>query len=115
MSLVAALLLASSAVHAQPTLAKAGDCRWVHGRYVEANGSRVHRIFVLGTGHALNVDIPDEGDNSVPTALSRYFDNGQFQPLRDQILGEFYVCARERRIRGALQRVDLKKVRRIRI
>jgi hypothetical protein len=112
MSFLVALALAS----AQPQLAKAGDCGWVHGRYVEAMGSRIHRIFVLGTGHALNVDIPDEGDGSIPTTLRRYFETGQFQPLKgQQILGDFYVCARERRVAGAMQRVDLNGVKKIRI
>jgi hypothetical protein len=110
-----ALLLASSVVHAQPILAKAGDCGWVHGRYVEANGSRVRRIFVLRTGHALNVDIPDEGDNSIPMALQRYYDTGRFVPLKTDMLADFYVCAVERRVSGSMQRVDLKRVRNVRI
>jgi hypothetical protein len=111
MSLIAALLLAGG----QPQLARAGDCGWVHGRYAEANGTRVHRIYVLGTGHALNVDIPDEGVGSVPTVLQRYFKSGQFRPQRSEILADFFVCARERRIAGAMQRIALKKVRNVRI
>jgi hypothetical protein len=111
MSLIAALLLAG----AQPQLAKVGDCGWVHGRYVEANGSRIHRIFMLGTGHALSIDIPDEGDESIPAALKRYYDAGQFRPFKTDMFADFYVCTRERRVQGSMQRVDLKKARNVRI
>lgn len=111
MIFLAAFALAS----VQPRLANVGDCGWVHGHYVEANGSRVHRIFVLGTGHALNVDIPDDGDDSIPEALDRYFTTGQFNPQQDEISGDFYMCARERRVTGVMQAVDLKRVKHIRI
>jgi hypothetical protein len=115
MNLIAAFLLATSPFQSQPSLAHKGDCGWIHGRYVEANGSRIHRIFMLGTRHALSIDIPDEGDDSVPAALSHYYEDGRFQPRRDQMFGDFYVCAVERRVPGSMQRVRLKRVRSVRI
>ena len=109
------LLVALALTSVQPRLANVGDCGWVHGQYVEANGSFVHRIFVRGTGRVLYVDIPDEGDDATPKPLARYFDSGQFQPQRDQILGDFYVCARKRRSTGDMQPVELKRVRHVRV
>jgi hypothetical protein len=105
---LAALALAS----AQPQLAKAGDCGWVRGHYVVANGSRIHRIFVLGAGHALSLDIADE---SVPRALKRLYETKRFVPFTDEMFGDFYVCARERRLPEHMQRVDLKRTKNLRI
>ena len=106
---LAALALAAS----QPALANAGDCGWVHGHYVVANGSRIHRIFVLGTGHALSLDIPDEGEGSHADPYRHLY--GRFTPFQDEIYGDFYVCARERRVPGQMQTVHLKRMRNLRI
>jgi hypothetical protein len=115
MSLFALLLLASSAVHAQPALARAGDCGWVHGHYVVANGSRIHRIFVLGTGHALSLDFPDEGEGTVRDPFRHLYGRGRFTPFQDEIYGDFYVCARERHVSGHMQWVHLLRMKNLRI
>ena len=107
------LLTALALAIVQPELAKAGDCGWVHGRYVVANGSRIHRIFVLGTGHALSLDIPDEGEGSRADPFRHLY--GRFTPFRDDILGDFYVGARERRIAGHMQSVHLARMTNLRI
>lgn len=109
MSLLAAFALAA----AQPALAQVGDCGWVHGHYVVANGSRIHRIFVLGTGHALSLDIPDEGEGSAADPFRRLY--GRFTPFKDEIFGDFYVCARERRMPRHMQTVHLRKLKNLRI
>ncbi len=106
MNFLAAVLLASSAVHVQPTLAKAGDCGWVHGRFAFWNGSGIRRIWVVGTRHYLNLhdtddDVPDHRfsmDNAWP---------------HEHYYADFYVCAQQRFIPGHMQRVGLKAVRRL--
>ena len=108
MSLIAALLLAG----AQPQLARVGDCGWVHGRYVIANGSMVHRVWVIGTNHVLNLDVADE---ATPPPLMRIFRTAGYEPWLDRVSGDFYVCARERRIQGHMQRVHLIRTRNVRI
>ena len=109
MSLIAAMLLAAS----QPALAKVGDCGWVHGRYVYANGSRIHRIYLQGSRHALSLDFPDEGDGSAADPFRRMYN--RFTPFQDEIHGDFYVCARERRIEGHMQSVHLTRMKNLRI
>ena len=109
MILLAALALAT----VQPELAEVGDCGWVHGHYVVANGSRIHRIFVLGTGHALSLDFSDEGEGSGADPFRNLY--GRFTPFRDDIFGDFYVCARERRIEGHMQSVHLTRMKNLRI
>jgi len=110
MSLIAALLLAG----AQPALAKAGDCGWVHGRYAIANGSRVHRIWMIGTNHELNLDVADEAPGE-PRPLKHILATPGYEPWSDRLFGDFYVCARERRIRGHMQTVHLIRARNLRI
>ena len=105
MSLIAALLLAG----AQPALAKAGDCGWVHGRFSVTNGSMIHRIWVIGTSHMLSLDIPDEGEGSAVDPFRHLYD--RFTPFEDDIFGDFYVCARERRVPGHMQSVHLKRMK----
>lgn len=109
MSLLAALVLAA----VQPELAHAGDCGWVRGHYVVANGSRIHRIFVLGTGHALSLDIPDEADDTAADPFRHLYD--QFTPFKNEIYGDFYVCARTRRIPQHMQTVHLHRMKNLRI
>ena len=106
-------LTALALAGAQPALAEIGNCSWVHGRYAVANGSRIHRIFVLGTGHALSLDIPDEGEGSAADPIRHLYD--RFTPFEDEIIGDFYVCARERRINGHMQSVHLKRMKNWRI
>ena len=112
MSVLAVLLFASSTIHAQPMLANAGDCGWVHGRYVVANGSMVHRIWMVGTHHDLNLDVDDE---ATPAPLARVMKTKGYNPTIDRLFGEFYVCAEARRVPGQMQRVHLKRVKAVRI
>ena len=107
------LLLALLAASAQPALFKTGDCGWVRGRYDVANGSRVHRIWMIGTSHLLSLDIPDEG--YAPPPLKRYYDSRAFRPFRTRMFADFYVCARRERVRGHMQEVHLERVRNVRI
>jgi hypothetical protein len=113
MTLSAALLLASSAVHAQPALANVGDCGWVHGRYVVANGSRIHRIWMIGTGHVLSLDFSEGAEGTAADPFRRLYD--RFTPSKDEIFGDFYVCARERRLPEHMQSVHLKRMNNLRI
>ena len=112
MNVLPALLLASSLIHSQPLLANPGDCGWVHGRYVVANGSMVHRIWVVGTHHELNLDVDDE---ATPPPLAHIFKTKGYDPTTDRLFGEFYVCAQARRIPGHMQRVRLKRIKKVRI
>lgn len=106
---LAALALAS----AQPALAKTGACGWVHGRYEVTEGSRIHRIWMIGTDHLLSLDFPDEGEDSEADPFRHLY--GRFTPFDDEIFGDFYVCARERRIPGHMQLVHLKRMKNLRI
>jgi len=108
MSLGVALLLAAT----QPQLARAGDCGWVHGRYAISNGSMIHRIWVIGTSHVLNLDVADE---AAPSPLKRIIGTRGYEPWSDRIFGDFYVCARAQRIQGHMQRVHLIRTRNLRI
>jgi hypothetical protein len=106
MSAVIALLLANSVVHAQPTLSRRGDCGWVHGRFVFANGAGIRRIWVIGTKHYLNLL---DADEDVP---DRRFSMKNVWP-GEVYYGDFYVCAREKFIPGHMQHVHLKAFRKL--
>ena len=97
---------------AQPQLARRGDCGWVHGRYDVANGTRIHRIWMIGSDHILSVDTPDEGAGDAAGAMTRLY--GRFAPSDEDIFGDFYVCADEPRISGQMQWVRLKRVKNVR-
>jgi hypothetical protein len=112
MSLLVALLLASSPVHAQSFPVRVDQCQWVHGRYAIANGSMIHRIWVIGTNHVLNLDVEDE---ATPPPLKRIVSTGSYEPWKDRLFGDFYVCAREHHIAGHMQRVHLLRTRNLRI
>jgi len=97
-----ALLLAVSAHAVQPTLAKAGNCGWVHGKFAFWNGSGIRRIWVIGTRHVLNLH---DADENVP---DRRFSMKNVWP-GEVYYGDFRVCARERFIPGHMQPVQLKE------
>jgi hypothetical protein len=101
MSVIAAMLLAS----AQPALAKAGDCGWVHGRFGISNGSSIQRIWMIGTSHMLALY---DDDTYYPPSMRRLVDSKSFVPFETDIYGDFRVCARQRRISGHMQHVQLK-------
>jgi len=96
-----ALLLAASAHVQQPTLRKAGDCGWVHGKFAFWNGSGIRRIWVIGTKHILNLH---DTDDEVP---NHRFSMENAWP-REVYYGDYYVCAREKFISGHMQPVQLK-------
>jgi hypothetical protein len=112
MMLLAALALAASSSHAEPPLARIGDCGWVHGRYRLANGSSVHRIWIVGTNHIVNLDVDD---GTTPLPLKSVFDRANYEPSRDSLYADFYLCARTPRIRGRMQRVHLEMLKNVRI
>lgn len=105
MSLFLALLIAAGGNIAQPTLARVGDCGWVHGRYSIYNGAGVRRIWMIGTSHMLNLY---DWDSELPAVIQRLEKNGKFLPGRSDIFGDFLVCAQERRIPGHMQHVRFK-------
>jgi hypothetical protein len=108
MSLIAALLLASSTAHPQPFPVRAGDCRWVRGEFISANGSGLRRIWVIGTKHILYLH---DGDEDVPDSRFSY---AHLPPPTGALYrGDFYVCALENFIPGSMQRVRLKGARKI--
>ena len=110
MTLLAAMLLATSMV--QPSLAHVGECGWVRGDYRMSNGSMIHRVWMVGTNHKLNLDVADE---SIPPPLKHIFAMKGYDAFQDHLLGDFYVCASAPRIPGHMQRVHLRQTRNLRI
>lgn len=106
MSLVIALLLANSSAHPPAFPTRLGECQWVHGEYISANGSGLRRIWVIGTKHVLNLH---DWDEDVP---DRRFSLGYFPPAVI-FRGDFYACALAKFSPGAMQPVRLKAVRRL--
>lgn len=104
--LLAALAAASAGANAPPQ--RAGECRWVHGRYAIYNGSGVRRIWVIGTRRIIHLY---DNDNHVPPEIERYGRDGLYYRLEDGLYGDFYVCARERSRPGWSQHVRLFRTR----
>jgi hypothetical protein len=103
MSLVAALSLATSSTNRPP--ADVGQCKWVHGRFLIANGSSVQRIWVIGTRRIIALY---DDDKHLPAAINRYESSG---PSYDPLYGDFYVCALEQSRPGWMQHVRLLRTR----
>jgi len=108
MLLLAAALAAASA--ATPPPARAGECKWVHGRFNVWNGSSIQRIWAIGTGRMIALD---DLDRSVPPEIRRYEAEMNEPGSReaDGLFGDFYVCARERSRAGRMQHVRLLRTR----
>jgi hypothetical protein len=106
--LAAALAAAAPAASAPP--ARAGECRWVHGRFSVWNGSSIERIWVIGTRRMIALDDLDE---KVPPEIRRYEAGTTEHRDReaDGLYGGFYVCARERSRPGRMQHVRLVRTR----
>jgi len=106
MSLIAALFLATSTPQAQLFPTRVGQCQWVHGQFAFWNGSGIRRIWVIRTKHLINLY---DWDENVP--------DGRFSLKnawpREDYVGDFYVCAREKFIPGHMQHVRLVRVRRL--
>jgi hypothetical protein len=77
-----------------------------------SNGAGIHRIWMIGTDHVLNLDVADE---ATPVPLRRIFDRRNYKPVRDELFADFYVCARVPRIKGHMQRVHLQKLKNVRV
>lgn len=93
-----------------------GECSWIHGYYVIANGSGVRRIVIRGTSHIVNLA---DSDREIPETLKSYENHSsdlfarsgkQFDPA---LYGDFKVCASKRYIRGHMQLVRIKQTRRL--
>ncbi len=72
----------------------------------------IHRIWVIGTHHVLNLDVDDE---ATPQPLARIFKTEGYKPWEDRLVGDFYVCARVQHRPEHMQRVHLLKTRNLRI
>lgn len=102
----ALLALAASTANAPP--ARAGQCRWVHGRYAIYNGSGVRRIWVIGTRRIISLYDDDE---DVPSEIDRYAREESHGTDGTGLYGDFYVCAREHSRPGWMQHVRLVRTR----
>ncbi len=88
--------------------AHAGDCAWVHGRFVVANGSSIQRIWVVGTHRIINLY---DDDTNLPPAVARYERDQGLEG--DGLYGDFHVCALERSRPGWMQHVRMTGARRL--
>lgn len=106
MSLLVAALLATAGPAGVPAPpARAGECRWVHGRFAIYNGSGVRRIWIIGTRRI--VALLDD-DDDIPSAIQAYQRNAhEHRGLEDSLFGDFHVCARERSRPGRMQHIRL--------
>jgi hypothetical protein len=110
MSLVLAALLAAAAPANAPPQ-RAGECRWVHGRYAVYNGSGIRRIWVIGTRRIIALY---DDDNNIPPEIDRY--HARSDPGHgpdDALFGDFYVCALENSRPGWMQHVRLLRTRKL--
>lgn len=107
LAMLLALALIATAPSAHPSLfpERAGQCQWVHGGFVVANGSSVSRLFVSHTRHVLALD---DSDKDVPTAIASFW---KHEPMDHWLWGEFFVCARERYIPGHMQHIRIRRTR----
>jgi hypothetical protein len=112
MSFVLATLITATApatVNAPPQ--RTGQCRWVHGRFVVANGSSVRRIWVIGTRRIIALH---DSDEDIPPSIARYERGAaDYRGLDDALFGDFFVCAQENSRPGWMQHVRLVRTRRL--
>lgn len=102
---ILALLAAGLSSAAHPFPQRAGECGWVHGAFVVANGSSVNRLFVSGTRHVLALY---DDDANVPPAVRDFW---KYEPFENRLWGDFQVCARERYVIGHMQHVRILRAR----
>lgn len=100
--LLAAALATASAAPANAPPQRAGECRWVRGRFALYNGSAVRRIWLVGTRRIVALRDVDE---DVPPAIARYQEEAN--PDRPPVFGDFHVCAVEPSRPGHMQHVRL--------
>jgi len=79
-----------------------GDCKWVHGRYVVANGSGIRRIWIIGTHRVVH---QYDDDNIRPKAIRHYEKINAWSG--EGLYGDFYICAVEKSRPGHMQHVHI--------
>jgi hypothetical protein len=90
---------------------RTGDCRWVHSRFVVANGSSIQRIWIVGSKRI--VALPDDYPH-VPKVLADYEKEYGWheEPGVDTALyADFRVCALEDSKPGHMQHVRVDSLR----
>ncbi len=90
---------------------KTGNCRWVHGRFVVANGSSIQRIWIIGTKRI--VALPDDYPH-LPKALSDYeeaYGWRQESGVDTDLYADFRICALEDNRPGHMQHVRVDDLR----
>ncbi|WP_443750710.1 hypothetical protein [Asticcacaulis solisilvae] len=88
--------------------AHTGDCAWVHGRYVVANGSGIRRIWIIGTHRVVH---QYDDDEVRPETIRRYETVNAWGG--DGLYGDFQVCALEKSRPGHMQHVRITATRRL--
>jgi hypothetical protein len=90
---------------------KTGNCEWVHGRFVVANGSGIQRIWIVGSKRI--VAIPDDYPH-LPQALSDY-EKAYAWPMEPgvdtDLYADFRICALEDSRPGHMQHVRVEELR----
>lgn len=105
-----AALAAANGSRKQPP-PRTGDCRWVHGRFVVANGSSIQRIWIVGSKRI--VALPDDYPY-LPRVLADYEKEYGWhdEPGLDTALyADFRVCALENSKPGHMQHVRVDSLR----
>jgi hypothetical protein len=102
---ILALLAAGLSPAAHPFPQRAGECGWVHGAFMVANGSSVNRLFVSATRHVLALY---DDDANVPPAIANFWKR---EPFENRLWCDFQVCARERYVTGHMQHVRILRAR----
>lgn len=83
-----------------------GECGWVHGRFIVANGSGVRRLWVIGTGHVLYLS---DDDHTAPLLLEDPLKAG-WKPWEKVVYGDFYTCAADAYRKGHMQRIRVERI-----
>jgi hypothetical protein len=88
--------------------AHTGDCKWVHGLYVIANGSSVRRVWIIGS-HRVVAHYDDE-NTDISRAIQRY---ESLHSDSEGLYGDFHICAVENNRPGHMQHVRIDGMRRL--
>ena len=105
--LVSLLLIGAAPPNAPPV--RAGECRWVHGRFAIYNGSSLRRIWIIGT---LRIIALKDDDPNLPPEVEQYqHGSASYGGFEDALFGDFYVCAVDSSLPGHMQHVRLQRTR----
>jgi hypothetical protein len=85
-----------------PDLKIVGECFWVHGRMINANGGSVARIWKIGTRRILQVE------RELPKDLEKYMEG-----LNDEVYADFLVCPYSKEEPRAMQLVCVKSAKHV--